>query len=104
MGAPAAPPPLPGPATGQKQPAAVPAPSTSPSREEGLPEYRVRQLYVELVEAKRRQKESTASLTYDGLAESLRASSAKLRAKHGKAVDFEVGLKDGKAVIRPRIK
>jgi hypothetical protein len=64
----------------------------------------VRQLYVEYVEAKRRQKESTATLTYEGLAETLRASSAKLREKHGKAVDFEVGVKDGKAVLRPRIK
>jgi hypothetical protein len=64
----------------------------------------VRQLYVEYVETKRRQKESTASLTYEGLAESLRASSARLREKHGKAIDFEVGVKDGKAVLRPRIK
>ena len=75
-----------------------------PRRDEGLPDYRVRQLYVEYVEAKRRQKESTATLTYEGLAETLRASSAKLREKHGKAVDFEVGVKDGKAVLRPRIK
>jgi hypothetical protein len=102
----AAPPPAPAPQVGP--PAAPPVarapPAAMPSRDDGLPDYRVRQLYVEYVEARRRQKESTASLTYEGLAESLRASSAKLRAKHGKTVDFEVGLKDGKAVIRPRIK
>jgi hypothetical protein len=81
------------------------AAGTPPTRrDEGLPEYRVRQLYVEYVETKRRQKESTASLTYEALAESLRASSARLRQKHGKAVDFEVGVKDGKAVLRPRLK
>jgi hypothetical protein len=82
-----------------------PAPAAPPPRhDDGLPEYRVRQLYVEYVEAKRRQKESTAALTYEGLAESLRSSSARLREKHGKPVDFEVGIKDGKAVLRPRVK
>jgi hypothetical protein len=87
---------------------AAPAPAkppTPPSRsDDGLPEYRVRQLYVEYVEAKRRQKESTAAVTYENLAESLRASSARLREKHGKPIDFEVGIKDGKAVLRPRVK
>ncbi len=88
-------------APGKVAPAAATAP---PRRDGGLPEYRVRQLYVEYVDAKRRQKESTASLTYEALAESLRASSRKLREKHGKPVDFEVGLKDGKAVLRPKLK
>jgi hypothetical protein len=83
----------------------APGPAAPPPRhDDGLPEYRVRQLYVEYVEAKRRQKESTAALTYEGLAESLRSSSARLREKHGKPVDFEVGIKDGKAVLRPRMK
>lgn len=86
-------------------PKVPPAPAHPPPRhDDGLPEYRVRQLYVEYVEAKRRQKESTAALTYEGLAESLRSSSARLREKHGKPVDFEVGIKDGKAVLRPRMK
>jgi hypothetical protein len=85
--------------------AAPGAPPAPPERRDGgLPEYRVRQLYVEYVEAKRRQKESTAALTYESLAETLRASSAKLREKHGKPIDFEVGVKDGKAVLRPRVK
>jgi hypothetical protein len=106
--APRAPPPLPAPRAPPSSAAAskVPQPPAAPPlrRDDGLPEYRVRQLYVEYVEAKRRQKESTAALTYESLAESLRASSARLREKHGKAVDFEVGIKDGKAVLRPRIK
>jgi hypothetical protein len=94
-------PPAPPSAPAKSIPAAANAP---PRRDGGLPEYRVRQLYVEYVDAKRRQKESTASLTYEALAESLRASSQKLREKHGKPVDFEVGLKDGKAVLRPKLK
>ncbi len=76
----------------------------STGAEEGLPEYRIRQLYVEYVEAKRRQRESTAAVTYDALADSLRESSNRLRQKHGKPVDFEVGIKDGKAILKPVIR
>ena len=76
-----------------------------PSRkEDSLPEYRVRELYVEYVETKRRQNESTVALTYDALAQSLRDSSAKLRQKHGKPVDFVVAVRDGKAVLKPVLK
>ena len=64
----------------------------------------MRQLYAQLVETKRRQNESTAAITYDGLARSLRESSAKLREKLGKNVDFEVTVKDGKTVIKPVVK
>jgi hypothetical protein len=66
-----------------------------------LPEYRVRQLYVEYVETKRRQNESTVALTYDALAQSLRESSSKLRQKHGKQIDFVVAVRDGKAILKP---
>jgi hypothetical protein len=69
-----------------------------------LPEERVRQLYSQYVDAKRRHNESTAAITYAAVANSLRESSAKLLKKHGKPVDFEVTLKDGKTVLRPVIK
>ena len=65
----------------------------------------MRQLYSELVETKRKQKESTAAVTYDALAKSLRESSAKLKEKHGgRTVDFEVTIKDGKTILRPVVK
>jgi hypothetical protein len=64
----------------------------------------VRELYAQYVDAKRRQSESTAAITYEGVARTLRETSDRLRAKHGKAVDFEVTVRDGKAVIRPVIK
>jgi hypothetical protein len=64
----------------------------------------VRQLYTQYVDAKRRQNESTATITYDAVARSLRESSVKLRQKHGKPVDFEVTVKDGRAIIRPVLK
>jgi hypothetical protein len=64
----------------------------------------VRAIYAQYVDAKRRQNESTAAITYDAVARSLRDSSAKLRQKHGKAVDFEVAIKDGKAILKPVLK
>ena len=64
----------------------------------------MRQLYVEYVEAKRRQNESTAAITYDAVAKNLRDSSARLREKHGKPVDFEITVRDGKTFLRPVLK
>ncbi len=76
------------------------------ARVEGeLSDERVRQLYTQYIDAKRSRQESTASLTYDSLAQSLRDSSAKLRQKHnGKNVDFEVTVKDGKTILKPVVK
>jgi hypothetical protein len=79
-------------------------PSARPAPPSDLPDERLRQLYAQYVDAKRRNNESTAALTYASLARSLRESSAKLREKHGKKVDFEVAVKDGKAVIKPVVK
>jgi hypothetical protein len=70
-----------------------------------LSDDRVRQLYKQYVEAKRSRQESTAAITFDGLARSLRDSSEKLKQKHGdKQVDFEVAVKDGKTILRPVVK
>jgi len=45
------------------------------------------------------------AVSYDGLAKSLRAAEAKLRAKHGdRRIDFEVILKDGKAALKPVVR
>ena len=75
---------------------------TPPTAE--ISEQRLRQLYVELVETKRRQNESTAAITYQSVAKSLLESKERLRQKYGKEVDFEVTVKDGKAYLRPVIK
>ncbi len=82
-----------------QQPKAAPRPG-DPS----LSDERVRALYSQYVDAKRRQNESTAAITYEGVAKSLRDSSAKLREKHGRSVDFEVAVKDGKAILKPVLK
>jgi hypothetical protein len=89
-------PPRPAPAA-----AAAPPPPRNPL---DLPDERVKQLYSQYVESKRQQKESTAAITYEAVAKTLRDSSAKLREKHGKAVDFEVSVKDGRTILKPVIK
>jgi hypothetical protein len=103
--APRAPAAAPPPKAVRPAPPAPPAPAPSQPRAPGdLPDERVRQLYSQYVETKRRHNESTAAITYDGVARSLRESSAKLREKHGKTVDFEVQVKDGKTVLKPVLK
>jgi hypothetical protein len=64
----------------------------------------VRALYAQYVQGKRKHNESTAGITYEAVAKSLRESSAKLREKHGRNVDFEVALKDGKTILKPIIR
>jgi hypothetical protein len=91
----------PPPPAGQARPPPAPAPRAT---SEDLSEARVRQIYAQYIEAKRRGNESTAAITYEAVAKSLRESSAKLRQRHGKAVDFEVATKDGKAILKPVIK
>jgi hypothetical protein len=85
------------------RPEAKPAAGGAPSKAD-LSEDRLRQIYSQYVQTRRSQNESTAALTYDAMAKSLRESSEKLREKHGKTVDFEVTVKDGKTVLRPVVK
>jgi hypothetical protein len=85
-------------------PPAAPPPAARPPAGD-LSDERVRQLYSQYVDTKRKQNESTASITYDNLAKTLRESSAKLKEKHaGKNVDFEVTVKDGKTILKPVVK
>ncbi len=80
-------------------------PPRKPLGPSDLPDARVRQIYAEYVRSKRAQNESTAALTYESMAKSIRDSSEKLRDKHGgKMVDFEVSVKDGKTILKPVVK
>ncbi|MGH7269314.1 MAG: MXAN_5187 C-terminal domain-containing protein [Polyangiaceae bacterium] len=78
-----------------------PPPVPSPP---GISEERVRQIYSQYVDAKRSRNESTAAITYQGVAKMLRESGDQLRQKHGRSVDFQVSVKDGKTVLRPVLK
>jgi hypothetical protein len=96
--APAAPP---APPAAAASPAAVSRPAATSAE---LPDVRLREIYADLVDAKRKRNESTAGLTYQAVAKNLRESGDRLRQKHGKAVDFEIAVKDGKTVLRPVLK
>ncbi len=70
-----------------------------------MAEPRVREIYKEFIEAKRRSNESTAAITYDKLADSLRKQMDKLKTEHkDRRIDFAVVTKDGKTMIKPIIK
>jgi hypothetical protein len=76
-----------------------------PREEQQLSDERVHELYLQYIEARKVRKESSAALSYDSLAKSLRESSARLRERNaGKRVDFEVAEKDGKTILRPVVK
>jgi hypothetical protein len=81
-----------------------PAPAAPPTG--GDPgDQRFRQIYAKYVETKRSANESTAGVTYEKLAATLRAQTEKLRAQHpSKAVDFDVVIKDGKTHLKPVLK
>ena len=96
--------PAPPPAVAQfssNAPAARPAAPTA-AAEGALPDQRLRQIYAKYVEAKRSANESTAGVTYEKLAETLRAQADRLKATHPtKSVDYDVVIKDGKALLKP---
>ena len=85
---------------------AAPGPRVADSlADTGLPHTRVRQIYETYVQARRACNESTSAITENGLAEMLRASAEKLRGKHsGKNIDFDVVIRNGKAILKPIIK
>ncbi|MEO7113849.1 MAG: MXAN_5187 C-terminal domain-containing protein [Polyangiaceae bacterium] len=86
-------------------PAAAPAPAPKAVNSGDLPDARVRQIYSQYVDTKRKQNESTTAITYEGVAKSLRESTARLKEKHGgNSVDFEVTVKEGKTILRPVLK
>jgi hypothetical protein len=106
--APIAKPPVP-PAKPGPPPAPIARPAATapkpPAAAADLSDQRVRELYAKYVEAKRARNESTAGITFESMAKSLRESSDRLKQKHaGRAVDFEIGEKDGKTVIKPIVK
>jgi len=103
------------------RPASVPAPLAPPApsppaaarvadspaldQDDDLAPARLRQIYGQYVDAKRRCNESTASITFEKVAHNLRETARQLRARlNARKVDFEVVLKDGTPVLRPVIK
>jgi hypothetical protein len=83
--------------------AARPAPAPAPAKPQSVEEYR--KVYAQYVDAKRKNGESTAGITYETLAKSLDQTREKLKGKSGgKAIDFEVAVKDGKTILKPVVR
>jgi len=86
----------------ERPPAPVRAASRRQEQEAELEEKRLRQIYSTYIETRRTANEPTAGITYEKLADSLRAQAAKLRVSHpAKKVDYEVVVKDGKTLLKP---
>ncbi|HCF62346.1 MAG TPA: hypothetical protein DFS52_30685 [Myxococcales bacterium] len=67
----------------------------------GLSSEKINQLYNAYVTAKKRCKESTAGITPEAVAQSLRKQVPTIMRESGaKAVDFKVVIKDGKAILK----
>jgi hypothetical protein len=66
---------------------------------------RIQELHAKLVDAKRRTRDASR-VTEEALARSLRAAEAKLRQQHrgARRIDFDVVVKNGKAVVKPIVK
>ena len=92
----------PAPSAATPAPSAPAARSTAAAADGSLPDQRLRQIYAKYVEAKRSANESTAGVTYEKLAETLRAQASRLKASHpAKSVDYDVVIKDGKTLLKP---
>ena len=75
------------------------------ARSKGPGEARMRQIYDNYVDAKRRNNERTDQIDYETVAKSLKKMVPKLDRKHkGKRIDFKVVVKDGKVGIKPVVK
>lgn len=105
-GAPARPAPPPAPVTrpAQQRAGADRSKVAGPSAAAGsaLSDARIRELHTHYLAS--RQGSRTPPVSFEKLAQSLRATEAKLRQQHqGRRVDFDVVVRDGKPVIKPKI-
>ncbi|HEY3254206.1 MAG TPA: MXAN_5187 C-terminal domain-containing protein [Polyangiaceae bacterium] len=93
------------PGTTPAKPAAPkPVASSASASAASVTDERVRELHARLVEAKR-QTQDSAAVSMEGLAKSMKATEAKLREQHkNRKIDFDVVIKDGKAVLKPIVR
>lgn len=68
-----------------------------------LDDDRIQKLHREYLDA--RAKTNATPVSYEKLAQNIRDTERKLREQHGgKNVDFEVVIKDGKAILKPKLR
>jgi hypothetical protein len=89
-------------AIGKVAPAEKPA--AAASKASTLSDERIRELHENLVRMKRDNKEA-GQVSVESLAKTLRATEEKLRAEHkNRKIEFDVVLRDGKAVVKPKVR
>lgn len=76
-----------------------PSPSAAASSTD-LSGDRVQALYRDYISARQRCNQTTHGLTLERVSQQIRQQESTLRAKHGKSVDFQVSIRDGKAILR----
>jgi hypothetical protein len=105
-------------AEGRMPPAAAAAAAASAARPAGKPSIyetscsdpdketdKVKQLYQNLVEAKRKAGESTDALTYDNFQEFVRIKTQQLKKQKGVAqVEYAITVEDGQVRLKARVK
>lgn len=65
-----------------------------------LPEDRVQAIYRDYVSARQRCNQTTQGLTLERVTQQIRSQEDALRKKHGKDVDFQVVVRDGRAILK----
>jgi hypothetical protein len=99
---PAVPPPVPAATRRPPPPPPPPAarPVAPPPPRNGLSDSRLRSIYDDYIVARQQCSQPTAEITFEKVSAQLKGQEELLRTKHGKAVDFEVSVRAGKAVLR----
>jgi hypothetical protein len=99
----AAPPPKPVAAAPPPKPAAAPPPKPATAAS-SMSDDRVRDLHEKLVALKRQNKEA-GQVSLENLSRTLRETESKLRTQHkDRKIDFDVVIRDGKAIVKPTVK
>jgi hypothetical protein len=81
------------------RPAAPAAPANS-----GLSDDRVKELHARFLQAKRENKEG-GQVSFENLAKTLRDTESKLRSQYkNRKIDFEIVVKDGKTIVKPKVR
>ncbi|HLV20728.1 MAG TPA: MXAN_5187 C-terminal domain-containing protein, partial [Polyangiaceae bacterium] len=84
--------------------AAKPASPTPTATRPDAPEDRVRKVHERFVAARQQTRESP-NVSVATLERSMREAEARLRQKHGnRRIDFDVVIKNGKAVLKPIVR
>jgi hypothetical protein len=101
----AAPPPEePRPARVQPPPKPARPAAPPPTGSAGLSDDRVKELHARFLQAKRDNKEA-GQVSLENLAKTLRDTESKLRSQYkNRKIDFEIVVKDGKTIVKPKVR